>query len=432
MWCNMGQSLFCCASDANSATVEGSSIHPETVVTAEAETVMKRLPTFKMKTGTFLSVRDSATVICIRRRPASARPKCETLARAELRGAGAPPPPKSSAGRQDALVFGDGEVATFASPWQVLMSQREVVNYVRSTSPEELVPMRYPGEFTFPGGAVEDGETPEEAACRELTEEMPGMSVPTEAHIRLLSVCQTPPVKNRSDVIFYYVIHEDENPWLRSFSVDACNAALQARREAFGERVRDGTFWGLSMVEREAFSPEVAEVAWVDVGEALRMAYLPHANDFQAREFARLGLSKRDPIFLTLASLMEVEALPSVRSLVREAAFRDAATARAQALWLKEDLSEREVAAIVDTSIEGIYQRFTAAHYASLYLARRKDDAAEEEVESTAASTFDGSPMSPMVLEEPTENGAAKAGSKKQPKAKLGLGRGQGKVCVVQ
>jgi hypothetical protein len=240
-------------------------------------------------------------------------------------------------------------------------------------------------------------------------------------------------VKNRSDVIFYYAIHEDENPWLRSFSTDACNAALQARREAFGERVRDGTFWGMSRTEREAWSPEVAEVAWVDVGEALRMAYLPHANEYQAREFARLGLSKRDPIFLTLASLMEVEALPSVRSLVREAACRDAASARAQALWLKENLVEQEVAAILETSIEGIYKRFTAAHYAALHLARRKADAADEETASTAAGTFDG--LSPIVLEEPTENGAATAGGKRQPKAKSGAkvkDIAMPKLCVVQ
>merc|ERR1719210_1966480 len=102
MWCHMGQSGWCCANDGSSAT-EDSLIHQETAVleeTAFEETAVAPRPTFKMKTGTFLSVRDSATVICIRRRPAGARPECETLALGELRGAGAAPSPLSSAGRQ--------------------------------------------------------------------------------------------------------------------------------------------------------------------------------------------------------------------------------------------------------------------------------------------------------------------------------------------
>ena len=43
----------------------------------------------------------------------------------------------------------------FESGLQLLLGQSEVVNYVRSTSPEKLSMMRYGGELKFAGGSKE-------------------------------------------------------------------------------------------------------------------------------------------------------------------------------------------------------------------------------------------------------------------------------------
>ena len=50
--------------------------------------------------------------------------------------------------------------------WEVLMGQSEVVNWLRS-SPAKKAIMRYPGEFKFPGGTVDNGETLAQTALRE-------------------------------------------------------------------------------------------------------------------------------------------------------------------------------------------------------------------------------------------------------------------------
>eukprot|EP01047_Picozoa_sp_COSAG01_P116468 COSAG01_NODE_45136_length_412_cov_0.817891_1_plen_59_part_10 len=57
--------------------------------------------------------------------------------------------------------------------------------------------LRWQGEFTFPGGAVDGGESIEAAARREVGEEL-GVAVPADARLRLLSVKQTRPINNTS------------------------------------------------------------------------------------------------------------------------------------------------------------------------------------------------------------------------------------------
>lgn len=327
-----------------------------------------------METTAPLAVIDSATITCVRRRPGGpAGPK--KLSQAVLCGDAPAPTPLSSAGARDALVFGTSGEAEFSSGWQVLMGQREVVNYIRS-SRDELVPMRYPGEFTFPGGCLDEGESPEEAARRELLEEF-GLEAPADARLRLLSVRQTRPVRNKSNVIFNYVIHEEENPWLHSFSADDCNARLVQRRGAFEAKLGDGSFWDLGREGREALSPEVVQVAWLDVADAVEMSYLPFVNDYQAGEFARLGIRQRDPVFLTLVSLMEVESFPSLQSLLRAAEGVDLAEARAAAIWLKEGLTPEEVAAVFRQRAEGGQESrhpFRAERFAELRARRLADE----------------------------------------------------------
>lgn len=270
----------------------------------------------------------------------------------------------SSAWCRDMLVFGEGEEVSFTSGWQVLMGQREVTNYLRSTE-ESLVPMRYPGEFTFPGGVIEAGETPPEAALRELREEF-GLEAPEGVQLRLLSVRQTRPVRNKSNIIFNYMLHEEENPWLRDFDTGACNAALCQRREAFEEQLQTGVFWRLSQEEREALSPEVVEVAWLNIADVVKMSYSPYVNAFQEAEFKRLCIPRRDPVFLTLASLIEIETYPSLQCLICATGDVDPDEARVKAMWLQPGMSPSDVeAAFQERAADGM-NPFTAEHFAAL------------------------------------------------------------------
>ena len=52
------------------------------------------------------------------------------------------------------------------------MGQNEVVNWMRSTADGAPAIMAYPGEWKFPGGRVEPGESKAETARRELCEEV--------------------------------------------------------------------------------------------------------------------------------------------------------------------------------------------------------------------------------------------------------------------
>mmetsp|Transcript_99698 Transcript_99698/g.321162 ORF Transcript_99698/g.321162 Transcript_99698/m.321162 type:complete len:136 (-) Transcript_99698:12-419(-) len=111
-----------------------------------------------------LRVRVAATVICIRRARRATAPLTKEEATGGERaweGAGGDGPSRIN------LVFGRSDSASFEAGWETLLGQGECQNWVRS-SPDKLEAMRYPGEWKFAGGAVEPGETPEEAAKREL------------------------------------------------------------------------------------------------------------------------------------------------------------------------------------------------------------------------------------------------------------------------
>ena len=138
------------------------------------------------------------------------------------------------------------------------MQQRLVKNWIRSTA-ENTSFMRYPGEWTFPGGTVGHAEPPEQAARREVAEEV-GIEVPESAKLRLLSVKQTRPIQNTSNIMYNFVAVADENPWLQHIDVTAVNAHLmqqQAKVEHLGSE-----FWKLSRAEKELVSPESHQVQW--------------------------------------------------------------------------------------------------------------------------------------------------------------------------
>jgi 8-oxo-dGTP pyrophosphatase MutT (NUDIX family) len=225
-------------------------------------------------------VREAATLICIRQAAASSTPP-PYLSRRALNGEST-----SSATRdahddpRDAVLFGDSDSndASFASGWEVLMGQREVVNWIRSTGPGDLRSMRYPGEWAFAGGAVdEEDDGIEAAARRELAEEF-GSVVPPDAHVQVFSVRQTRPIQMKSNIMYNYLAVDSGeegglNPWLRALDVDAHNRRLAERRARHASMVESGAFWEMSAAEREAVAPEVRCIRWIPLLEAAKHAY---------------------------------------------------------------------------------------------------------------------------------------------------------------
>ncbi|CAE7593571.1 KIF13B [Symbiodinium natans] len=128
----------------------------------------------------------------------------------------------SDAAARIAILFGKSASASFHSKWEVLLGQGEVQNWMKST-PGHDVQMRYPGEWKFAGGVVDADETPEEAARRELEEEfqVPVALTKATCKLRLMSIKQTRPIRNISNIMFNYVAAAEENPWLQLLDVEA-------------------------------------------------------------------------------------------------------------------------------------------------------------------------------------------------------------------
>lgn len=286
-----------------------------------------------------LQVRTAATAVCIRRTSASAEP----LIRGEL-----PRLWKEA----EALVFGEAESVAFTSGWELLLGQAEVQNWLRS-SPDKAVPMRYPGEWKFAGGSVDPGEMPKQAARRELEEQF-NLKLPQESckcKLRLFSIKQTRPIRNVSYIMYNYVAAAEENAWLHDFDPASANEALSRRRVEREAAAQSGAFWELDKGQKELLSPEVREVCWLDVRSAvlglassMQDVFVP-VNAFQALEFERLGIRKRDPMRVTILTILELESFPSLESLVRYTEHSDPMAQLQQAQWLVEGMSPEEVAA---------------------------------------------------------------------------------------
>ncbi|GBG28489.1 Hypothetical Protein FCC1311_047122 [Hondaea fermentalgiana] len=277
-----------------------------------------------------LAVRSAATVICVRRR-------CEAEG-------GKPGEPVSFARRlkdkygdalttKNAFLKGylkgsDAEKnLCFESGWEVLLGQNEVINWLRST-PEKITTMRYPGEYKLAGGNVDKGETLEEAAKRELSEEFlrpAETQVPFEDIIlRPFSVKQTRPIRSRSNLMYNFVAIAEENPWLANLDIDEVNESLRARRREFYKLIEstESPYWSMPVEEKEEISPEVHEVRWVPLEEAVEYCLtsvmdegISYVNDWQREQFERLNRTRRDPMIMTGAALIELEMFPDFDAL---------------------------------------------------------------------------------------------------------------------
>mmetsp|Transcript_13407 Transcript_13407/g.21906 ORF Transcript_13407/g.21906 Transcript_13407/m.21906 type:complete len:352 (-) Transcript_13407:1179-2234(-) len=279
-----------------------------------------------------LVVRDSATVLCIRRRGQGGDGGGLSKDRARKE-----PFVSYFKGKyaQDGIdevgvlksYLGEAnESMCFETDWEILMGQNEVINYVRS-SEEKLVCMRYPGEFKIAGGHVEDNESMVLAAKRELHEEFiqhSGLSVGLEEiTVRPFSIEQTKPVRGVSHLMYNFVALEDENPWLEELDLSSTNRSLKEKRERFMDMIsgKESAFWDMPRMEREKYSPEVKQISWVPIQTALEnclTTLLPgqvYVNGWQREELANIGRAHRDPMLVTASLVSELEMFLSSTSL---------------------------------------------------------------------------------------------------------------------
>eukprot|EP00746_Dinoflagellata_sp_MGD_P043676 gnl/MRDRNA2_/MRDRNA2_206199_c0_seq1.p1 gnl/MRDRNA2_/MRDRNA2_206199_c0~~gnl/MRDRNA2_/MRDRNA2_206199_c0_seq1.p1 ORF type:complete len:316 (+),score=62.18 gnl/MRDRNA2_/MRDRNA2_206199_c0_seq1:52-948(+) len=226
----------------------------------------------------------------------------------------------------------------FKSGIQLLMGQSEVVNWVRSKSLHELNFMRYGGEYKFAGGTNDSGESLEETARRELSEEF-GVTIPSDAILRPFRVNATRVVQGKSFIMHNFVCIAEENPWLANLDLDTVNAALQHKRDAFQQLIAssDSKFWSMNKHEREKVSPEVRRIDWLNIADAVDMMLvskcekLAPVNAFQQKEFGKYGIKKRDPMFASMHTIQAIESCGSIEA-VRDSAkeFEESAALRSR------------------------------------------------------------------------------------------------------
>ena len=270
-----------------------------------------------------LKVQNSATVICLRRNKNA--PKYKLIKKEFM------PKTKKNVPVLDNAVnslFTTMDEIEFLDGWEVLMGQNEVVNWPRSTT-EKTATMRYPAEFKFAGGNLDENETWEDAARRELEEEyfLPmGTKLPSNAMLRPFCVKQTMPIRSKSNVMWNYVALASENPWMKEYDdLTFFNNKLQERRDKFEVLINSGKFFSMTKEEKEEVSPEVHALEWVPLHKAVAMTLSTmvqggmwyEVNNFQREQFKKFGIKRRDPMFMTCCALFEVAAFPSEESIIR-------------------------------------------------------------------------------------------------------------------
>ena len=211
--------------------------------------------------------------------------------------------------------------------WQALVHDSEVINWLKST-PVKLISMRFGGEFRLPGGNLDPGEEPLEAVSREIEEELLSAlpkkhqrTLPKDAVLHPFCVRQTRPVRTKSNLIYFYVILEDENEWLRSIDTEQVNRSLKARRKKFTQIFLSPKWTKLTTEEKEKVAPETHSFTWMWLDDAMGTvlsANRPgsYASEFQKREFDLWGVKRsREPAYMTVSILKTVAEYPTIEKL---------------------------------------------------------------------------------------------------------------------
>jgi len=304
----------------------------------------------KVNTTRPLVVRESSVILCIR----PAKGSCSGFNIKDYKIG-----KKIQDRMTQGLLFSKEGHLVIDGSWEVLLAQSEVQNNLKTT-PQKTVPMRFAGEWKTAGGGRDEGESAREAAIRELKEEFL-VDLPedqSQVNIHLLEVSQTPPIKSVSDIIYIYVAMSQENPWLENIDVDAINAKLAKKREDFKEVCASGAYWKMNFLEKEHWSPEIYELSWLDMGEAVKHMYTSmcdeegiYVNDYQKREFERLGLTCRDPMLLTMFVLLELDSFPSVDQLIEYTKDKEEAKELRAQQWLFPSMAPMEVAGALQNKL---------------------------------------------------------------------------------
>jgi hypothetical protein len=100
-------------------------------------------------------------------------------------------------------------------------------------------------------------------------------------------------------------------------------------------------------------------VEWLSLRDAVFTAFTStnaeviHVNNYQRREFARYGIVRRDPLYVTLSALIDVEEFTTPDAFqehVRCALCRQHFEQKAEAQWLHNDATaEQQVAEVYNS-----------------------------------------------------------------------------------
>ena len=121
-------------------------------------------------------------------------------------------------------------------------------------------------------------------------------------------------------------------------------------REHFANIVkREGaSFFKKSKDEREKVTPEVHELRWMSLRDAVRHSLSSlcqenvYVNEFQRTSFLELGRKRRDPMFITAALLMELEAFPDEESVIDHCNSSTVESLKRSKQWLFEGMSQED------------------------------------------------------------------------------------------
>ena len=196
-------------------------------------------------------------------------------------------------------------------------------------------------------GEVDEGETLKEAALRELKEEIE-FDVPADTVLRPLCVFQTRPVRLKSHLMHTFVALEEENEWIASLDVSRLNSLLGEKRERFKVLVEQGGYFDLGNDQKLEHSPEVHKVSWLSLRDAVfysLSSLIPgvYNSDYQQHMFRSLNIPRRDPMWITAASLMELEAHPTPSSVIAASCGMDMQALGKERQWLHSGMSDEDV-----------------------------------------------------------------------------------------